>query len=420
MRQVLALLLVTGLVIAGAWWIDHLTGAITLQVGTYTVQSPISVFVVALLLLAAAIYGIYRLIGAIFGLHHAVRGIGQRGTRRRGEQAVTQTLVALAAREGETAKQSVLRARQYLGDSPHILLLTASAGTMAGDQALATEAFEKLAANRDGAFLGLRGLLNQAVAREDWVRANELARQAERAHPGTGWLRADRTNVTGAADWQDTLLLTRDAAPHAALAAAAAEAETDPAQAVKLAKDAFKRDPGLPAAALALARRLREAGREKAAQDTLRKAWARTPQPDIAAMALAPAPDKLARLEAGKALVRDAAESTESHFLLARLSLDAGQFEPARSHAEAAERAGLHQRRLYALLAEIADAEGSDELHRARANAALRRAAEADPDPVWQCGTCGTIHGVWHPACPNCHAVGRVRWTSAQPEVIAA
>jgi HemY protein len=415
MRHVLALLLVSALVLAGAWWMQHLQGTVAVHLGSYDIDAPISVAVFEQLVFAAVIYGIYRVIDAVVGLRYKMRGVSTRGARRRGEQALTQTLVALAAREGNAAKQAITRARQYLGDTPHVLLLAASAGTMANDTGLATEAFEKLAAHRDGAFLGLRGLLSQAVAREDWLRASELARQAEKTHP-SAWLRAERTGTAGSTgDWQEALLLNRDAAPQAALEAAAADVSSDPVQALKLARDAFKRDPGLPAAALAFARRLREAGKEKAAQDALRKAWARTPHPDLATMALAPAPDRLVRLKTAESLVHDAAESAESHFLLARLSLEAGQQAAAQRHLDAAERAGLHQRRVYLLAADIAAAAGDDDANRARYHEAIRQSAAAPPDPVWQCGACGTTQAAWHAACPTCHAVGRISWTTPNP-----
>jgi HemY protein len=249
------------------------------------------------------------------------------------------------------------------------------------------------------------------VAKEDWARANELAKQAEKAHPGAAWVRVERTQLavrTG--DWQEALLLNREDTPHAALAAAAADAESDPAKALKLAKDAFRRDPGLPAAALAYARRLREAGKEKQAQDVLREAWARAPHPDLAEFALAPAADRLARLTAGQLLVKTAPHSAESELLLGRLSLEAGNVEEARRYAEAAERAGLKQRRVYALLADIAEATGDSEPARARMREALKRAATAEPDPSWVCTACGAGQTVWHPACPVCHTAGRVEW----------
>jgi HemY protein len=420
MRAVLSVIVIAALAVGGAWWIEHLVGAVSLQVGTLAIQAPLSVAVLVLLVFAAVLYGLFRIVSALFGLRHVVQRSGERGARKRGDQAVTNVLVALAAREGADAKREAAKARRLLGDTPQTLLLAAYAGSVAGDTESSTEAFEKLAGRKDSAFLGLRGLLADAVAREDWARANDLAKQAEHAHPGTAWLREERTHLavrTG--DWQEALLLSRDNAPHAALAAAAADAETDPNKALKLAKDAFKRDPNLTAAATAYARRLREGGREKQAQDVLRQAWARAPNPDIAALALAPSPDRMARLKAGQALVRDAAESGESHLLLGRLFLEAGLTGEALHHAEVAERGGLHQRRVYVLLADIAEASGTDESHKDAYREALRRASTADPDPAWVCEACGVTHATWQPACPNCHTAGRVRW-GAPPRGVTA
>jgi HemY protein len=409
MRQVIALILVAAIVVAGAWWIDHLAGALHLTIGTLVIDTPISIAVVALMLFAAVLYVVFRLLAALFGIGHMVRRSGSRANRRRGEQAITGTLLALAAREAGDARAQAARARRYLGDTPQTLLLSAYAGSIGGEDSEATEAFEKLAARKDSAFLGLRGLLSQAVEAGDWARANDLAKQAEKARPGAAWIRAERTHLavrTG--DWQEALLLNRDAAPHAALAAAAAEAETDAGRARKLAKDAFKRDPGLPPAAIAYARRLREAGKEKAAQEVLRQAWAKSPHPDLAALALAPAPDRMARLKAGQALVRDVPENPDSHMLLGRLSLEAGLTGEAQRHAEAALQAGLTQRRVFSLLADTAEAGGHDEATRD----ALKRASVAQGDPAWVCEACGVTHAAWHPACPNCHATGRIRWAA--------
>lgn len=407
MRSVIGLIILAGLVVAGGWWLQHLVGSVSLTMGDTVFQAPLSVAVLGVIIFAVALYAFYWVLDAVLGLGSVLRTRGARGTRRRGEQAVTNVLVALAAREGGDAKREAAKARRLLGDTPQTLLLAAYAGSVAGDESSATEAFEKLSNRKDSAFLGLRGLLGQAVAREDWARANDLAKQAERAHPSASWVRAERTSIavrTG--DWQEALLLNRDGAPHAALAAAAADAETDPSKAHKLAKDAFKRDPALPAAAMAYARRLREGGREKAAQDVLRQAWARAPHPDIAALALAPSVDRQARLKAGQALVKDAPQSGESQVLLGRLALEAGLAEEALRHAEAAERTGLRQRRLYVLMADIAEAAGAEDAHRD----ALRRASTAEPDPGWVCDSCGVTHAAWSPACPNCHAAGTVRW----------
>ena len=174
---------------------------------------------------AVALYLLYRLADFLLGLGHVVRRRGERGSRKRGEQAITNVLVALAAREGGDAKREAAKARRLLGDTPQTLLLAAYAGSISGDETAATEAFEKLSHRKDAAFLGLRGLLGQAVAREDWAKANDLAKAAERAHPSASWVRAERTSIAvRTQDWHEALLLNRDGAPHAALSAAAADA----------------------------------------------------------------------------------------------------------------------------------------------------------------------------------------------------
>ncbi len=407
MRTILLIILLAAAAVGAGWWVQHLTGAVSMTVGQTDIQMPLSVAVLALILLVAAIYLLFRVVATIFSLPGAFRRGGERRQRRRGDAAVTNTLLALAAREPEDARREAARATRLLGETPQTLLLRAYAGSISGNEDEAEAAFEKLAERRDSAFLGLRGLLRLAIQREDYPRAAILAREAEAAHPGAAWLRGERTQLalrTGA--WSEALQLSQDEAPKAGFAAAAADAEEDPALAHKLAKQAWKRDPSLPPATIVYARRLREGGRERAAMDVLRRGWAATPHPDIAEFALRTAPDKLTRLKLGTDLVRGAPEHAESHLLLSRLALDAGQPEEARRHLEAVRASGLDQRRVHLLQADIAEAAEDEPGQRD----ALRHAAMAGADPAWRCEACGTTFGAWHPACPVCHTVGRVLW----------
>ena len=409
MRVILLILALSAAFVGAAWWVQHLVGAVSLQIGATTVQAPLSVAVLALILLVVLLYVLFRLLATLFGLPGAFRRGGERSRRRRGDRAVTDTLIALAARAPADARWKAAQATKLLGETPQTLLLTAYAGSISGNDEEAEAAFTKLSERKDAAFLGLRGLLRLAIAHEDYPRAAELAREAEAAHPGAAWLRGERTQLalrTGA--WAEALQLTKEDAPKAGFGAAAAEAEADPAIAHKLAKQAWKRDPALPPAAIAYARRLRDGGREKAALDVLRRTWTVTPHPDLAEFALAAAPDRMAQLTTGNDLVRGAPTHPESQLLLARLSLAAGHAAEARSHVEAARAGGLDERRVHLLLADIAEAEGNEPAQRD----ALRGAAMAAPDSAWRCESCGTTLGGWHPACPVCHTAGRVKWGS--------
>jgi HemY protein len=417
MRRIIYLILVSAVVVAAAWWIEHLKGGVSLLIGGTTIQAPIAVAVLALLVLVVAVYLLTRLLATVLNLPGSFRRGGERRARRRGEQAITETLTALAAREPEDARRQAARARRLLGETPQTLLLSAYAGSISGDETEAEAAFEKLAARKESAFLGLRGLLRLAIQREDYVKAAELARQAEAAHPGAAWLRSERTQLAlRTRAWGEALQLTHEDAAKAGFGAAAAEAESDPAIAHRLAKAAFKREPGLAAAAIAYARRLRASGRERAAMDVLRRAWEANPNPALAEFALAVAPDKRARLNIGIDLTKTASLHAESQLLLGQLSVEAGEPADALRYAQAARAQGMEQRRLFLLLADIAEVSGDDHAQRE----ALRNAAHASPDPEWRCESCSSVLPDWSPACPVCHVAGRVKWgVPARPPALA-
>ena len=277
-----------GVVAAVAWAIAPLHGQFSFQVGSLSVETstPIALFAGAVLF--AALYTVVRLLGVFLRLPRGWRAWRQRHHRAQGDAAVTRALVALAAGDGGVARPEAARARRLLGDTAQTLLLAAEAARLAEREPEAEAAYRALAARRDAAFLGLRGQFRLAMARQDFAAAARLAGEAEAAHPGGSWLRAERARLavrTG--DWSGALALADASAPKAALATAAANASRDPATALRLAQQAWKADPGLAPAALAYATRLREAGKERRALAVIGQSWARAPHPDLAAFALA-------------------------------------------------------------------------------------------------------------------------------------
>lgn len=414
MRRALLVLIVAAIVVLAAWWLALLPGTVNAEIGSISFEAATPVVALALLASFIVLYVIVRLLGELIFLPDTLRR--WRGGRRRqsGDLAITRTLVAIAAGETGDARREAARARRLLGDTPQTLLLAAEAGRLAGRESEAEAAFRALAGRQDAAFLGYRGLLRQAMAKEDWVEAAALARQAEAAHPGAEWLRGERAQLairTGA--WSEALALADPDAPKATLATAAAEAEPDAAMGMRLARQAWNEDPALVPAALAYARRLRAAGRETRAQGVIRKTWAVNPHPALAEFALAETSDPLARTQAAKRLAQENPDHPESHLLLARTSLAAGLTGEARHQAEAARAAGLNQRRLWMLFADIEEAEhgDTDEGHAAQRDA-LRQAAIGDPDPIWRCTACGTPQAEWKAACPVCGTLGSVQWSA--------
>lgn len=419
MRRIILVLLAGAIVLAAAWGLASLPGRLTLELGRTTVETSTPIAALALLVALVVVLLVLWLLRAVLRTPRTI-GIMRAARRRRlGEVAVTRTLIALAAGEQGGARREAARARRLLGDTPQTLLLAAEAGRNAGREDEAETAFRRLASRQDAAFLGYRGLLRQAIAREDWAEAAALARQAEAAHPGAAWLREERSRLAiRAGNWAEALSLVDAPAPKAALGIGAALAETDPTRALRLAKEAWQRDKALAPAALTYAARLRLAGKEKRAQAVLRETWQLRPHPDLAAAFLAPVTDKLARAKAVQDLTRDNPAHPESRLLAARVALDAGLTGEARHHAEAARAAGMNGRRLWLLLAEIEEEERGDTEEGRRAQRdALRQAASADPDEGWRCTACHTPHAEWHPACPTCGTPGSLAWAAATPAV---
>jgi HemY protein len=413
MRRVIFFLAASAVALAVAFGLASLPGTVSAEFGTISVTARTPVAALALIVVLLLLYGLLRVIGGLFRIPRRLRFWRAGRNRAQGDRAVTRTLLALAAGEGSVARREAAAARQLLGDSPQTLLLAAEAARLAerSDEAEAT--FRLLAERKDGAFLGLRGLFRQAVSRADWAEATRLAQRAHAAHPGGTWLRHERQRAAiESGEWRSALALA-DGPARGAIAAAAADAESDPKKALNLAREAVAADPALPAATLSLARRLRALGRQRRAAAAVENAWERAPHPSLAEFALDSVGEPLARATTAQRLAARNPAHPESRFLLARTALAAGLPGEARRHADALRTEGIGWRRLWLLIAEIARAEANGKETTAERDA-LRTAASS-ADPVWRCAECSGEVPSWQVLCPHCGAVGMLQWTDALP-----
>jgi HemY protein len=414
MLKVILFLLAGFVIVAIAWLLAGIPGHVVASIGAFTIETSTPVAILLLVALVTVILILLRVLRGILALPRT--GAGWRRSHRLalGEKAVTRVLIALAAGEQGAARKEARRARHLVGESPQILLLVAEAGRLSGREDEAEEAFRALTKQNDARFLGLRGLLRQAIDRRDWPEALVIAKQAEAAHPGTIWLRQQRAELAlQTENWAEALELIGPDPRRSTYYIAAADAEPDPSRALNFAKQAWTQDPAFPPAVLAYAGRLRATGHERRAQSCVADAWKQAPNPDLATFALALEPNNLARVQAAKRLVSGNPTHPESRVLLAQVALDAGLTGEARHQVEIAENEGMKQRRLCLLLAEIEERErGDTEAGRLAQRDALRRAATAEPDPHWQCTNCHKEHASWRHKCDACGSVGTVQWLS--------
>jgi HemY protein len=415
MRRVIGFLILAVVLVAIAFGLGALPGQIGATVGDWTVQAPLPLVLVAGVVLFILLYLLVRLAALLVSTPGRFGRSRHERQLRQGDRAVTRAFAAIAAADPKAARREAQRAKRLLPNAPMALLVSAEAARLAGKPEESEGDYRALAEQPDAAFLGLRGLLRQALDAGDWTLAADLARRAELAHPGASWLRSERARLalrTGS--WAEALALSGPEAPRAVMATAAAEAATDPIQALCLAKDAFTADPQLAPAALAYASRLRAGNEARKAETVIEKAWAAAPHPDLARFYLEPVSDPLERVREAERLAGFNKTHGESHLLLAQTALAAKLTGVARRHMQAALAAGLDQRRLWVLKADIEDADaaaGGGEAAVFAAHEALRRSQSARRDPRWRCATCGAEPGGWHAACPSCGTVGRMQWT---------
>jgi HemY protein len=415
MRRAIFYLVLLALGVALALWLARVGGTVEIRLGAdWWIGLS---FPVAVLILAAAFLVLHLLLAGYAALRRwpaAMRARRAARNRIQGDAAVTRALVALAAGTPDQARLEVRQARKLLGDTPQTLLLAAEAERLAGREDAASEAFHLLAARADAKFLGLRGLLRQAIQREDWPTAQRLAREAEAAQPGAAWVREERATLAlRTQDWREALALASPAGPRAALALAAASQESDPTKAAELERQAFAADAGFTPAALAHAQRLAEGGSPRRARAVLEQAWEAAPHPSVGAAYVAEEPDPLARVKAIEHLIHRNPTHPESRLLVAQAALEAGLTGRARNELDQLIQAGAADRRAYMLLAALEEVEQGD-LPEGRAAQAkwLRAAATAPGEPRWRCSNCGTDHVAWAPACSTCRSVGTITWTS--------
>ncbi len=416
MAVILWVLVLITAAVSLAWWLSALPGTVVVTLAGTTIETATPLALVAVVLLVLLLLGVLSLLAWLFGSPRRFGRWSGRRQRGRGDLAVTRTLTALAAGEQSTARKEAKRARVALGDTPQTLLLAAEAERLSGDDAAAATLYNTMAERDDSGLLGLRGLFRQAINRQDYDGAAEIARRADRVHPGGNWLREERAALAvRAGDWRQAQALAGPGAPLATYAVAAAEAASDLDDGLRLARAAYKAHPDFSPAALAYARRLRAAGRDVKAMDVLREVWARAPTADVAAYALEPETDPQARLRRGNRLAAGNSDHLETHLLLARLLLDADLPAEARRHLEVARERGEQQRRYWLLLADLEGIErGDTEIGRLAQRDALRHAADAQGDAAWHCEQCGTALDGWRATCPHCGITGRVQWGSGR------
>ncbi len=417
-----------GVVIAVAVWLTDNPGRLDLQWRGYRIETSAAVLVALVVLFGIVAALAYRAWLGVVRAPGRVASAWRERRRRRGYQALTRGMVAVAAGDpGESQKQAK-RAEVLLNEPPLTMLLSAQSAQLNGDDKAAEGFFAAMTESPETEFLGLRGLMSQALKAGDRDRALALARRAYRLQPKSEWVATTLFDLqVDAGLWLDASVTSDELgrrrlieAPQADRRKAvlafeqsrAARARGDGAEERRLLRQASDAAPDLVPAVIRWAQCLNADGKNRRAAGLIEKTWARAPHPDlvVAYLEIRQPADALAAVKVVEKLIKANADHSESRLAAAGVAVDAELWGEARKYlstlTEAAQAEGF-QGQAYRLMAKIEERERQD---LAAAGEWLVRASTADPDRTWVCGQCGNTTDEWTVSCGNCGGFDAFAW----------
>ena len=432
--SLIKILLFIGIVAALTWGAGLLMetgGGVRVAVGTIEFNFGPLQTVVALVILLVAFWIVLKLASLCVAIlkffggdDTAIERWWNRRSERKGFEALSEGLMALAGGEGRMAMAKAARAERYLKRPELTDLIVAQAAELTGDSKKAEEVYRRLVQDDRTRFVGVRGIMKQKLAQGDTDTAMKLAERAfamkprhEEVQDVLLKLQAEKGDWTGARQTLGAKLrygaLPRDVHRRrdAVLALGEAKAIVDEDASIEARERAIqanKLSPDLVPAAVMAAESYTDQNQKKNAARVLTKAWGVQPHPDLAAAFAAIEPDETPeqRVKRFQILTRQHPQHAETRMLLAEMHLAAGDFPAARRSIGDLSETDPTARSL-AIMAAIERGEGAED---AVVKGFLARAVTASRGPQWVCENCHNIPGAWEPVCSNCGAFDTLSW----------
>ncbi len=418
-------ILVAVLAVAAVWLADN-PGHVRLDWQGYRLETSVGILLATIAAVAIAAAVAYRIWIMVREAPGRLRRARDDGRRRKGYLSLTRGMVAVAAGDSDEARRHVARAETLLGDPPLTMLLSAQAAQLAGDDRAAAKFFTDMLEQPETEFLGIRGLLSQALKTDDWERALELAGRGYRLRPGSEWVATQlfQLQVRGrrwaeAGRTLDQMISNKmatnaDARRRRAVleyqVSLASSEKGQVSDALKQARRAHELVSEFVPATVRYAKLLATDGKQRKAVGVLENAWRSYPHPALveAFWEARQATDAVQRVQATERLVKSNPDHLESRIAMAGAALEARLWGEARKHLELVAEEDLTVRacRLWAQLEESGHGDMT------RAHAWLVRGSHADPDRAWVCTQCGHTVASWEAVCAGCGGFDTLDWRS--------
>ncbi|WP_321395547.1 heme biosynthesis protein HemY [Emcibacter sp.] len=345
----------------------------------------------------------------------------QAARRRRGHGELDRGWSAWALGDKDGALRHARRARTDLPHENGPLLLLSHCETEKRRIAI----LEDLRAKPATAPFALYTLLEEAMEEEDYVLALSLARELSALAPGNRKILKKLFDIeVHHGKWEaaaDTLRTARKnkvlEAPEIAhyeallsyIRAVEADVSGQRANALDLALEAQKKDPGFAPAAQLAARILmsrKEGGR---ARKILETAWKGGPHPELASLfiELEPMESPTECLRRIQQLVKLNPDHRESLHLLAAQAIEAQHWPEARKALDRLVTSGRATARTFNLYARLEQKQKKDQI---AAEKYMEKALGAKRDGHWHCSSCGHQPRHYTSNCPECDQFDGLEW----------
>ena len=426
LRALWFLFIVTVGIFALAWLLDR-PGSVVLDWQGYRIKTSIAVLFGSIIGITFATAMSYRIWLFLRRAPKQMTGAWHQRRKQQGYQALTKGMVAVSAGDVEEAMRSVKRVEVLLNEPPLTMLLSAQAAQLSGDEKAAETFFKAMTENSETEFLGIRGLLGQAVQRDDTSEALSLARRAYRLRPKSDWVANHLFDLqTREGLWLEARVTTDELVRNKTIGKSEGKSRRavlyyqlgldakkagDEAAAFDQFKKSADSDLAFAPAIGAFAAALIKKGQFKKARTLIQKTWSLAPHPSLLETywQTEETADGLARVRSTEQLSKINPSHIESQVARVRAHLAASLWGEARHQLEDIEslNSDALDSRLCRLWAELEEGEHGD---MAKAHAWLSRATIVDSQAAWVCGDCGNTIPDWMSNCGHCGGFNTFSW----------
>ncbi len=415
MLRAIWFLVKVSIVVAAAVWVAEQDGTITIDWEPYKITVHVGFFILLLFALLFLSNLLFFVIKGTLDFPEKLRRYRDITGREKGYRALTIGLTSVAAGDSKAAKYQAHRANRFLKDEDGLVkLLQAQTARMDGDEQKACEVFAGLLENKDAAFLGIRGLMQNALNSGDYEGALELGRKGMDMYPKQAWIlkivyRLEIRNRNWDAARKALFRLERigdiptnkansDRVAMYIAEAEAAESVGDEKGNYRALHKAYKCDKRFVPAVLRLGELFLKRGNKSAAIGMIEEAWKLTPHPGLVDLWTRAAPpfkagDSTARIRWYERLLNLKPESVEGKLAMAEVLIQEEIWGEARKVLNEIE-AIRPNVRLYKLRARLEEKTGGDQ---SKVREWLEKAADSPRGKVWICSKTGCTYDRWVP-----------------------